>query len=349
MEYIEELGSRRKMSDVHKKIKKKQFAPFYLLYGTETYFINETIQLLTSEALEEEDREFNVVTYDLEEVYVEEVLEDARTLPFFGERKIIIIKSPLFLTAQKEKLEQNIKALEEYIAEPSPFAIIVFVAPYEKLDERKKITKLLKKTAEVIETNAMQVQDVKKWIVNRAEEAHIDIEEAAAALLLELTGGNVTVLAKEMDKLTLYVGMGGEIKVDLVAELVPKSVEQNVFALTEKVVKRDIAGAMRILDGLFTQQEEPIKLLALLISQFRLLYQVKELQQRGYGQNQIASHIGVHPYRVKLAMNQTNAFSFEALKKIIHELAEADYSMKTGKMDKRLVLEFFVMRLKHIG
>ena len=112
------------------------------------------------------------------------------------------------------------------------------------------------------------------------------------------------MLAKEMDKLTLYVGMGGEITTKLVAELVPKSVEQNVF-FDRKSGEKDIAGAMQILDGLFTQQEEPIKLLALLVSQFRLLYQVKELQQRGYGQNQIASHIGVHPYRVKLAMNQT--------------------------------------------
>ncbi|MDM5156521.1 DNA polymerase III subunit delta [Bacillus sp. DX1.1] len=337
------------MSDIHKKIKKKQFAPLYLLYGTEAYFINETIKLVTSEALAEEDREFNVVTYDLEEAYLEDVIEDARTLPFFGDRKIILIKSPLFLTSQKEKLEQNIKILEEYIAEPSPFSIVVFVAPYEKLDERKKITKLLKKTADVVEANAMQVQDVRKWIVARADEVHVHIEEVAVSLLLELVGSNVTMLSKEMDKLTLYVGMGGEITTKLVAELVPKSVEQNVFALTEKVVKKDIAGAMQILDGLFTQQEEPIKLLALLVSQFRLLYQVKELQQRGYGQNQIASHIGVHPYRVKLAMNQTKFFSFEELKKVIFELAEADYSMKTGKMDKKLVLEFFLMRLNHIG
>ncbi|MGR5998335.1 hypothetical protein ACT7DF_29980 [Bacillus cereus] len=50
------------MSDIHKKIKKKQFAPLYLLYGTEAFFINETIKLITTEALEEEDREFNVVT-----------------------------------------------------------------------------------------------------------------------------------------------------------------------------------------------------------------------------------------------------------------------------------------------
>ncbi|PFU44265.1 DNA polymerase III subunit delta [Bacillus cereus] len=336
------------MSDIHKKIKKKQFAPLYLLYGTEAYFINETIKLITTEALEEEDREFNVVTYDLEEAYLEDVVEDARTLPFFGDRKVILIKSPLFLTAQKEKLEQNIKILEEYIGEPSPFSILVFVAPYEKLDERKKITKLLKKTADVVEANAMQVQDVQKWVVSRAEEAHVYIDSVAVSLLLELVGSNVTMLAKEMDKLTLYVGMGGEITSKLVAELVPKSVEQNVFALTEKVVKKDIAGAMQILDGLFTQQEEPIKLLALLVSQFRLLNQVKELQQRGYGQNQIASHIGVHPYRVKLAMNQTKFFSFEELKRVILELAEADYSMKTGKMDKKLVLEFFLMRLNHL-
>ncbi|MEM5683314.1 hypothetical protein AAHB64_06135 [Bacillus toyonensis] len=75
------------MSDIHKKINKKQFAPLYLLYGTEAFFINETIKLITTEALEEEDREFNVVTYDLEESYLEDVVEDARTLPFLGNGK----------------------------------------------------------------------------------------------------------------------------------------------------------------------------------------------------------------------------------------------------------------------
>lgn len=131
---------------------------------------------------------------------------------------MLLIKSPLFLTSQKEKLEQSIKILEEYIGEPSPFSILVFVAPYEKLDERKKITKLLKKTADIVEANAMQVQDVQKWIVARAEEGHVHIDNAAVSLLLELVGSNVTMLAKEMDKLTLYVGMGGEITPKLVAE-----------------------------------------------------------------------------------------------------------------------------------
>jgi DNA polymerase-3 subunit delta len=167
-------------------------------------------------------------------------------------------------------------------------------------------------------------------------------------MLLELVGSNVMMLSQEMIKLCLYIGTGGTITRQLVADLVPKSVEQNVFTLVEKVVRKDIAGAMRILDELLVQQEEPIKILALLTGQFRLLYQVKELQQHGYAQNQMASHLGVHPYRVKLAMNQTSSFSFAELKKIISDLADADYDMKTGKMDKRLILEFFIMSLKHI-
>jgi DNA polymerase-3 subunit delta len=335
------------MNAVHKKIKQKQFAPLYLLYGTESYFINETLDLLTKTALEEEDREFNTVVYDLDEAYLEDVIEDARTLPFFGERKVILVKSPLFLTSQKEKLEQNVRVLEEYIAEPSPFTILVFIAPFEKLDERKKITKLLKKSAEVVEANVLQNQDVQKWIQERAVEQGVNIDHKAISLLMELVGNNVMMLSQEMNKLFLYVDQGSTITEEIVSSIVPKSAEQNVFALTEKVVKRDIAGALKILHELLTKQEEPIKILALLVTQFRLLYQVKELQTRGYNQNQIASHLSVHPYRVKLAMNQTGSFSSEELKNIIGYLAEADYEMKTGKMEKKLVLEFFIMRLKH--
>ncbi|MFD3447671.1 DNA polymerase III subunit delta [Microbacteriaceae bacterium 4G12] len=333
------------MNALHKKLKQKKFASLYVLYGTESYFINQTLDLLLTEALEEEDREFNIVTYDLEEAYLEDVVEDARTLPFFGERKVIVIKSPMFLTAQKEKLEQNVKVLMEYVEEPSPFTVLVFVAPFEKLDERKKITKLLKKEAEVLEANPLQIQDVRKWIQDKAQEHHIQIEGGAIDLLLELVGSNVMMLSQEVDKLMLYLGTEGTITRELVAQLVPKSVEQNVFTLVEKVVKKDIAEAMRILEDLLVQQEEPIKILSLLASQFRLLHQVKELQQRGYAQNQIASHLSVHPYRVKLAMNQTKFFSFEELRVVIDRLAEADYDMKTGKMEKRLVLEFFLMRL----
>jgi DNA polymerase III subunit delta len=329
---------------IHNDIRKGNFTPMYLLYGVESFFIDETLNMIIDHAVEESDLEFNVSTYDLEESYIEEALEDATTLPFFGERKVVVVKQPLFLTAQKAKMEQNIKALEAYIESPSPFTIFVFIALYEKLDERKKITKLLKKHATVVESQSFTGDRAKEWVQQRIASNGSRMNDDATELLIELVGMNVMILANEVDKLMTFVGEGGIVTKEVVQNLVPKSVEQNVFMLVERVLVRDIPQALAIMYELLHKQEEPIKILGLLATQFRLLYQVKEYMRRGYGQNQIASHIGVHPFRVKLAARQVNLFSFEELYMIMDELAEADYMMKTGKLDKKLILEFFIMK-----
>ena len=85
--------------------------------------------------------------------------------------------------------------------------------------------------------------------------------------------------------------------------------------------------------------------MAVITGQFRLIYQVKELARRGYGQQQIASHLKVHSFRVKLAAGQAQKFSDEDLTLIMKELAEADYKMKTGGMNKELIIEMFFLKL----
>ncbi len=96
--------------DIWKQIKKREIAPIYLLFGTETFLINETKQLLLNTVLNEEEKDFNFSTYDLEETPIDVALEDAETLPFFGEKKVIFLHNPSFLTAEKtkEKIDHNI-------------------------------------------------------------------------------------------------------------------------------------------------------------------------------------------------------------------------------------------------
>ncbi|TGV00104.1 DNA polymerase III subunit delta, partial [Mesorhizobium sp. M00.F.Ca.ET.186.01.1.1] len=89
---------------------------------------------------------------------------------------------------------------------------------------------------------------------------------------------------------------------------------------------------------------EPIKLIALLARQFRMLLHVKQLAPRGYSQQQMAGMIKMHPYAVKKAMEQARHFSEDSLKKLLHILAEEDFRMKSGQVDKRLALELFVAR-----
>ncbi|WP_160721801.1 DNA polymerase III subunit delta [Bacillus sp. USDA818B3_A] len=334
--------------EIWKKIKKKEIAPIYLLYGTEAFLINETKQLLLDHILEEEEKDFNFSAYDLEETSVDLALEDAETFPFLGEKKVVILHNPVFLTAEKtkEKVEHNLAKLEQYLKEPAPYTVMVISAPYEKLDERKKITKELKKNAELVEAKKMSEHDLKKWVKDRAKNNGMEMEENAIDQLLALAGTNMFMLAGEVDKLSLYAAEQKRIDRELVEKLVARTLEQNIFTLIEKVVQRKLDEALRIYYDLLKQNEEPIKILALLSGQFRLIYQVKELSRRGYGQQQIAGFLKIHPFRVKLALGQAGGFTDEELAHLMALLADADYQMKTGGMNKSLLIEMLLFRLK---
>ncbi|MCH1625000.1 DNA polymerase III subunit delta [Fredinandcohnia quinoae] len=336
--------------DIWKKLKKKDFSAIYLLYGTESFLLNETKDLLVSNALLEEEKDFNLSVFDLEETPLEVAMEDAETLPFMGDKRIVILQNPYFLTAEKgkEKVEHYIPKLEEYIKQPAPFTILVLIAPYEKLDERKKIVKQLKANAEVLASNALSEKEISQWIKERVTSFDVMISDHAISELIQVAGTNLMIITKEIDKMCLYVGSKGNITEETVQLLVSRSLEQNIFALIDKVVNRKLNEALRIFYDLLQNNEEPIKILSLLATQFRLIYQAKELSRRGYGQQQIAGNIKVHPFRVKLALGQANLFSDIELLQIINSLAEADYEMKNGKKDKKLILELFIMNLANI-
>ncbi len=333
--------------DVWKDIQNKKLQPIYLLLGEEAFLMQETIRYIVQASLLEEEKDFNLSMYDMEDTAVETALEDAETLPFMGERRVVIIKNPVFLTSEKkkEKVEHRIEKLEQYIHSPAPYTIVVFVAPYEKLDERKKITKLVKKQATVLEMKSLSDADAIKWMENVAQEAQIKLERDAVNQLLLLTAGDLMVIHQELQKLSTYVGEGGIITVETVNLLVARTLEQNIFDLIDHVIHKRSKQALQIFYDLLKNNEEPIKILSLLVNQFRLILQVKELSTIGYGQQQIATTVKVHPFRVKLALQQARLFQTEELAMILMDLAEADYEMKTGKKDKQLLLELFLMKL----
>lgn len=333
-------------TEVWKQIKQNQIAPIYVLFGTEGFLISETKKILLETILTEDEKDFNLSVYDLEETPIESALEDAETFPFLGEKKLLFLQNPYFLTSEKPKtkVEHNLSRLEAYMNEPAPYSILVFTVPYEKLDERKKITKMLKRNAAVVEAKKLSERELKGWIKDRATAHGIEIDADAVELILALAGTNLFMLANEVDKLALYACETKKIDVTIVEKLVAKSLEQNIFSLIDKVVERKLDEAFSIYYALLKQNEEPIKILAFLSGQFRLIYQVKELARRGYGQQQIAGSLKIHPFRIKLAAKQASQFTDEELKNIMRQLAETDYQMKTGSMNKSMLLEMFLFQ-----
>ncbi len=152
---------------------------------------------------------------------------------------------------------------------------------------------------------------------------------------------NLAIINNDLEKISLY-GESEVIDAAVIDLHCVKSLESNVFALTNKLFT-DKKASLRILDDLLSLKEEPLKLLIIISNQMRLLLQVKSYQEKGYASSDIANILKIHPYRVKLALN--NSLSVSVLKNSLVNLATYDLRIKKGELTSKQALEFFVLSL----
>lgn len=330
-----------------KAIKHGDVSPVYLLYGSEKYQIKKFTTLLEEQLLQKEDRDFAIVNYDLGDTPLQVVIEEAETVPFMVPRKLIFVRDASVFTAGKEngKIEHRIEVLLEYMKNPAEYSILIFLVHHEKLDERKKVVKALKSAGVVLAFTPMGGEELLSWVAKETKQRGCMLAPGTAEALINNAGTQLQTLTAELDKLCLYAGDGGTIDCDTVEQLVARSTEQNVFALIEDIANLRLEHALGIFYELLKQREEPIKIAALITRQFRIMLQVKELASQSYSQQQIASQLGLHPYAVKIAGEQARKFNSDNLRGILNRLADLDYHMKTGRIDKVLGLELFLLRL----
>lgn len=333
------------LNETLQKLKKGNIEPVYLLHGTERYFV-EQIKNSLSQGIAEE-MEGDATSYDLTETPVQEVLRDAETIPFFAERKLIFANNPVFLKTKPDSLPfvHEMEGLQAYLKNPAPFSTLVFIAPYEKLDERKKVTKALKQHAKTIDCNPIKENELRKWILFLAKRHRIDISEDALFLLESEFENNLHLLQQETEKLALFVGEGGEVTKDIAANVISVSLHFSALELVDVVLKKDFHSAIKIFKDLEKKKEDPIGLIAFLAYQFRIIFQVKLLQQKGYSRQLMQKELKVHPYVVKLASERSKFFSKEKLSGIINKLANTDAAIKKGKVEKGIAFELLLYNI----
>lgn len=329
---------------VWKKIASGQIDPVYLLTGVEHHIFDATIERL-KKALPDID-DASVIRFDLEETPVEAVIEEADTLPFLEDHKLIIASQAVFLSGQDSKrgeVTHNLAVLEQWLENPSPTATVVFIAPYEKLDGRKRITKKMKELTTVIEANRLEGKDLLTWIQHEAQRNGVGMTANTAQVLMNTVGDNLLSLATEIQKMATYLGGQEEITAHLIEELVPRTPEMDVFRLTDAYLASNIPKSVSIYHDLLRAGEEPIMLTSLIAGQIRLMIHVQSLRKKGYQQQQIAKTLRVHPYRVKLMLENRRIPNETRLLHILNELADIDYKLKTTSGKRERLLELFFM------
>ncbi|CAD7359608.1 MULTISPECIES: DNA polymerase III subunit delta [Staphylococcus] len=307
----------------------------------------ETDQLIDHYLDNEPKDDFNYVKYNLYEVNIHTIIEEALTLPLFSNKKVIVVQNSFVFTGEKPPKDYiaHTDALQAFIEKYDGEALLIFQVQSVKLDEKKKLVKTLKKHASIKKIEQMSEQEMLNWIKTYLNTSYKEIKQDALEHFLSLTGVQYRVIKQELDKLLLFVGERPVINKNDIQMIVNRSLEQNVFLLTEYIQKGQKDKAIQLIKDLIQLKEEPIKLLALITSNYRLYYQTKILSQKGYSGQQIAKTVGAHPYRVKLALNQVKRYQLESLLSIIDRCAETDYKLKSSYMDKVLILELFILSL----
>ncbi|MCP0886452.1 DNA polymerase III subunit delta [Ligilactobacillus sp. WILCCON 0076] len=335
-----------KVDKLCEQLKQGKVASLYVILGTESYFINEAKNALLN-VIPKEDFDVNVGTYDMETTPLTVALDDAMTIPFFGDRRLIFIKQPFFLTgdSKKRNIEHNLDELLGYLKQPQPSTTLVFIAPYEKLDERKKVTKLLKKNAEVIEAGPINENEVRRYLGGIFNKNKIVIENEALDMLLMRTNGNLTKAMNEAIKLTLFAQDTKNIATEDVKALVFRSLEENVFDLTDLVLQKKFSNAVMMYHDFIERKEEPVKLNAILSKQFRLLIQVVTLSNQGYAQGNIASVLKIHPYRIKIALQSIKRYQLKIkdLKKAFNSLVSIEKKLKSTTRSPEEMFQLFML------
>lgn len=329
-----------------KRLKQGDVRPVYLCWGQETYLMREFIQAAVTHLVAGQDTEFAASKYNLQETPLAQVIEDAETAPFLSPVKVIVAEEARFFTGAKEKTgaDHDTELLLEYLRRPAEHSVLIFTVQADKLDERKKIVKAVRDLNGVVDCAVPGAGELHAWISRQAADLDFRIEPDAVEFLVLNTGARLQQLRVELEKLSAYAGKGGTISKEDAMQVVVRSAEQNVFDMIDEIVAGRTGRAVAMLHELIRQREEPVKIVALLVRQFRIILQAKELAERGMSHQQMAGLIGVHPYAAKLAVQQGSRYSFRQLAAILDRLADLDYRMKTGKVDKVLGLELFLLK-----
>lgn len=324
------------MKRIAQDIKSGQFSRLYLLYGEEAYLRRQYRDNLRKALVPEEDT-MNCSVYSGKDINVNEVVDLAGTMPFFADRRVIIVENSGWFKSGNDQIAMLVKTL-------SDTTCMIFVE--EEVDKRSKLFKAV--TANGYAANC-EMQDeamLNKWIMGLLKKENKSITPDGLNLLLDRTGTNMENIRREVEKLVCYKYYEEGITAADVEELCIVQIQNQIFDMVEAVAQKKQKQALNLYYNLLALKEAPMKILALIARQFHMLLQVKEMKSKGYQESDIARQTGLNPYFLKKKyIPQAAQFKQPQLEAALRTCVEAEENVKTGQMPDVLSVELIIVSL----
>ena len=299
--------------------------------------------------------DLNVSYFDLQTVGFDQVEMDLVSLPFFADYKVIILDHFMDLTTSKKKqlTDEQLKAFEAYLTSPVETAKLVIFAE-GNLDSKRRIVKLLKRDGQVFEAKELKEADLKQYFQKMAKKEGLVFENKAFDQLLIKSAYDFSQLTQNIAFLKAYKE-DGQIGIQDIEEAIPKSLQDNLFDLTQFLLKGDLLPARNLVADLVLQGEDEVKLIAVMTSQFRILTQVAILAEEGMVESQVVADLSdylgrkVNPYQVRFALRDGRRSGAKKLKEALSILIETDFQIKSGVYDKDYLLDLALLKIARMS
>lgn len=322
------------MKSLNEDIKSGVFRQTYLLYGEEAYLKKQYKDKLTKAILPEGDT-VNYAYYEGKGIQPGELIDLAETMPFFAERRLIVVENSGFFKNASPELAEYIRTMPET-------ACFLFVE--NEVDKRGKLYKAVKEKGRIAEMGRQDEKTLLYWIAGNVKKEERQIKESTARYLISLVGTDMENLEKEMEKLFSYTLGKSEITIQDIDDICTSQVTNQIFAMVEAVAAKQQKKALDYYYDLLALKEPPMRILYLLSRQFKLLMEVRDLAGKGFDKSQIAKTVGLHPFVVGKYMQQCRDFSETELRSILEDAADTEEMVKTGRLNDMMSVELFIVK-----
>ena len=334
----------------------------YVFVGDEAFFRKRCRDAVLQYLIPAEVRDLSIYEMDLAEIDLQQILDRARTPSLMAPFQAFFIRGIKNLYT-RGKHDEEFAAIAEYFENPNPDALIIFVADHISIpadvrrmelqdrDRYERIRQTLGEYCSILEFARVDEGDAVKWAMETAAAEQVRFDTDAARELVDSLGGDMMMIANELEKLTVYVGQRQRITLGDIETMVLAAKQRSFYELTDAISARDRTRALTVLDAILSSgdgEEAAIGHLYMLARTFRQMLVISERNVRDSRALWQALWQGfrVPPFAAEDVIRQARRYkSRRELTAAIRRIARADFALRSNPVSKRLVLENLVLDL----
>ena len=322
------------MKSVLEDIKNQEYKQAYLFFGEEGYLKKQYRNKLL-QAWNPDGDTMNESRFEGKGIDVKEVISLGETMPFFSDRRIILLENTGFFKNQCPELAEYLNNLPDYL-------YLLFVE--EEVDKRSKMFKSVKQIGRVVDFAVQDEKTLMRWVLGIMKREGKQITQRDMEHFLSKTGTDMSNIEKELEKLLCYTMDRSVITGEDIDAVCTTQINNRIFAMVQAVAEQNQKKALDLYYDLLTLKEPPMRILFLLAKQFRQLLLVKEYTEEGVAQPEMASRLGVPSFVVRNIASCARSYRISELRQAVTDFVDAEEAVKTGRLQDVLSVELLIVK-----